>query len=348
MAMDSGAWDYLLKPLSRHDVVLQVKRALEYRASKKALKSSKNIFNRSKIIGSNPKLMARLNTVAQCAGTNANVLITGATGTGKELFANLIHANSRQKENPFVVVDCAALPEQLVESLLFGHVKGAFTGADANREGLVKKADGGTLFLDEVGELSLSIQKKLLRILQERKFRPVGSTQEVESNFRLISATNRDLEQMVENRRFRNDLLFRLKTIQLDLPALRDCKEDIKDLTLHYIYELCNHHGLETKGFVPEFLEYLENYHWPGNTRELISSLEKAILADPESPTLYPNYLPNPIRLQYLKNTLNEKPNAPPLQKDAQPSNVLKSIDLPDHFFKPIKPLKQVKKLYHR
>ena len=315
MALDYNAWDYILKPLSNHEIQLIVKRSLEYRVSKKASKaSSKNILNRSGIIGSSPKLMSRLNIVAQYAGSDTNILITGPTGSGKELFANVIHTNSRQKEDRFVVVDCASLPEHLVESVLFGHVKGAYTGADSAQEGLIKKADHSTLFLDEIGELPLSIQKKFLRVLQERKFIPVGGTKEIESDFRLISATNRNLEEMVEKKQFRKDLLFRLKTIHIELPALKECKEDIKDLTLHYIYTLCKHYGFENKGFAPDFLKNLEFYDWPGNTRELISALETAILADPGAPILYPNYLPTQIRMQYLQPSIDKKQNGLHLQ----------------------------------
>ena len=280
---------------------------------------------------------------AQSAKSDATVLITGETGTGKELFANTIHINSRQKGRGYVVVDCAALPEQLVESVLFGNVKGAYTGADASREGLVKKADGGTLFLDEVGELPLSIQAKFLRVLQEKKFKPVGGTQEIHSNFRLISATNRDLDEMAKNGQFRNDLLFRLKTIHIELPILNECKEDIKDLTLHYIHRLCKHHGLETKGFVPEFLTILESYDWPGNTRELISSIEKAILANPDSSMLYPNYLPNNIRLQSIQSSIVKQQSAHQQTTHPGGAKSMRSIFLPDELLNPIKPLKQVK-----
>jgi two-component system NtrC family response regulator len=346
LAIDSGAWDYILKPFSSHEIKLQVKRSLDFRASKRALRSSsKNFLNRSEIIGSSPELMSRLNMVAQCAKSDANVLITGQTGTGKELFAKTIHMNSRQKDDRFVVVDCASLPVHLVESVLFGHVKGAFTGADSNQDGLVKKADGGTLFLDEIGELPLSIQTKFLRVLHERKYKPVGGTEEIESHFRLVSATNRNLEEMVKENQFRSDLLFRLRTIHINLPSLKECKEDIKDLTLHYIYTLCNHHGFENKGFAPEFLQVLENYDWPGNTRELVNSLEKAILSDPESPMLYPNYLPNHIRIKYVQSSIDDHPNTLHPSNDRPISNANKLISLSDNLLKPIKPLKQVKDL---
>lgn len=312
-AINSGAWDYLQKPLLKQEIELQLTRALDYRAIKKSeSKPALMTLKRPKIIGSSPELSARLDLVAQCAGSDANVLISGETGTGKELFARVIHENSLSPGCAFVVVDCAALPEQLVESVLFGHVKGAFTGADCKRDGLVKEADGGTLFLDEIGELPLSIQKKFLRVLQERRFKPVGSTQEIKSNFRLICATNRDLDKMVDEGLFRNDLLYRLRTFYIELPPLRACKQDIRELVLHYIDQLCRHHGMENKGFVPELVEALAAYDWPGNVRELISTLEKAILEDREAPTLFPMHLPHNVRLHYIQSSIDEKRQASP------------------------------------
>ncbi len=344
-AFDYGAWDYLLKPFSHYEIKLSAERALELRASKKALKiSSPSVFDRSGIIGSSHRLMMSLDVAAQCARSDASVLITGQTGIGKELMAKTIHENSIRRTNGFVVVDCAALPEQLVESVLFGHIKGAFTGADSSRDGLVKKADGGTLFLDEIGELPLTIQKKFLRVLQERKFKPVGGTKDIQSDFRLISATNRNLDTMVEKNHFRNDLLFRLKTFHIELPSLKECKEDIDELSRHYSRQLCSRYGLETKEFSPEFIEAFEAYDWPGNIRELISSLEKAILTSPESPTLYPNALPVQIRLKNLKASIQKQQNSGlPNPGSTGSVSCSKSIKLPDELFSPIKPLKQVK-----
>ncbi len=346
MALENNAWDYIVKPFSKNEIRLSVERSLEFRSSRKALSSPENILYRSDIVGKSTALVSCLATAGQCAKSDVNVLISGKTGTGKELFANLIHENSLRSQNRFVVVDCASLPEQLVEAVLFGHVKGAFTGADASREGLVKNADGGTLFLDEVGELPLSVQKKFLRVLQERKFKPVGSTKEIHSDFRLLSATNRDLPKMVKKELFRKDLYFRLSTIHIDLPDLKECKSDIKDLTLHYIYRLCEHHGIENKGFVPEFLETLKMYDWPGNIRELINILEKAILAGYDSPILYPNHLPARVRLPYLQSSMEKKRT-----RMDDPGFVLKkstdtafSIHLPKNYLNPIKPLNQLKK----
>lgn len=307
-AISAGAWDYLQKPLLSQEIELQLTRALDYKTIKeKHSKPSLMTLKRSKIIGNSPDLTSCLDLVAQCADSDTNVLLTGETGTGKELFASVIHENSLSPECPFVVVDCAALPGQLVESVLFGHVKGAFTGAEYRRKGLVREADGGTLFLDEIGELPLSIQKKFLRVLQERCFKPVGGTREIKSNFRLISATNRDLDKMVTEGLFRKDLLFRLRTFHLKLPSLRACKKDIRELVLYYIDKLCRHHGLENKGFVPEFIEALAAYDWPGNVRELISTLEQTILADRKAPTFFPMHLPRNVRLNFIQSSIDEK-----------------------------------------
>ncbi|NWH05197.1 sigma-54-dependent transcriptional regulator [Desulfobacter latus] len=344
-AMDNEAWDYILKPFSEQEILLNIKRALEFRASKKALQARfESIFDRSDIVGTSSKITTCLNLAAQCAKTDTNVLITGPTGTGKELFANTIHKNSNRKNAGLIVVDCAALPEQLVESVLFGNVKGAFTGADAARDGLIKKADGGTLFLDEIGELPLAIQKKFLRVLQERKFKQVGGTKVIASNFRLISATNRNLDDMAKQNTFRRDLLYRIKTFHIELPALQECREDIKPLTLHYIHKLCEHHGFETKGFKPDFLKMLESYNWPGNIRELITSLEKAILANADASILYPNYLPQHIRLHHIETSIQNKSENNKIHKKTGSEINPLSLQLPDKLFNPVQSLKQVKK----
>jgi two-component system NtrC family response regulator len=344
LAIRTGAWDYIQKPLSQQEIELQLTRALDYRASKKSAgKPALMTLKRTDIIGNSPELNSRLDLVAQCAGSDANVLIAGETGTGKELFARIIHDNGLSPASDFVVVDCAALPEQLVESVLFGHVKGAFTGAEIKRDGLVSEADGGTLFLDEVGELPLSIQKKFLRVLQERRFKPVGGTREVKSEFRLICATNRNLEEMVAEGRFRKDLLFRLKTFHIELPPLRLCKTDIRALVLHYIDHLCQHHGLENKGFVPEFMETLEAYDWPGNVRELINTLEKVILADREAPILFPMHLPRSIRLSHIQSSLDQKQAQSPNHCPAPQSIGGERFSIPVKLTDPLPPLKQLR-----
>ena len=196
--------------------------------------------------------------IAQAAGSDVNVFITGETGTGKELFARAVHENSPRARGNFVVVDCTALPETLVESLLFGHEKGTFTGAEKARDGLVRQAHCGTLFLDEVGELPLNMQKAFLRVLQERRFRPLGGSREIESDFRLVAATNRNLDQMVRAGQFREDLLFRLRSYVIELPPLRERPEDLQELARFYADRFCERYGLPSKGFSPDFIRTLQ------------------------------------------------------------------------------------------
>ncbi len=309
IAIKNNAWDYIRKPASIDAMSMTLKRALDYRREKLANRPRTRI-RRENIIGESPKIQECLELVARAAQSHANILITGETGTGKELFARAIHNNSSRSEKNFVVVDCGSLPETLMESILFGHAKGAFTGADKATDGLVKHADGGTLFFDEIGELTLSAQKSLLRVLQEKRFHPVGSTKEIESDFRLVAATNRDLEEMVRRRKFRDDLLFRLRSITLELPPLRERVEDIRPLTEHYIERLCGSHGLEVKDFSPEFCEELCAYRWPGNVRELFSALEWVMAQSLYEPVLYPKHLPPQIRIEVARAVFGEPAQA--------------------------------------
>ncbi len=325
LAIKSGAWDFVQKPVTLKTITLPLTRALEYRAQKIS-KRPKTALKREGIVGASPVIEACLDLVAQAADSDASVLITGETGTGKELFARAIHANSRRSEKSFVVVDCAALPETLVESVLFGHVKGAFTGAEKERDGLILLADGGTLFLDEIGELSPSIQKTFLRVLQDGRFRPVGAKKEGQSDFRLLAATNRDLDAMAAAGSFRDDLLYRLRTMVVELPPLRQRLEDIKPLTIERMTRLCERYGLPTKGFSGEFFDALAAYNWPGNVRELFHTLERMLLSHRDQPVLYPRHLPDEIRIQALKSTasLREQERADrPEQGEAFPSDAL-------------------------
>jgi len=310
IALRNGAWDYLEKPSSFEAIQLHLSRALEYRAERKSFKPPV-VLKRTDIIGNSEKIISCLDVLSQAAGSDVNVLISGETGTGKELFAKAIHSNSSRAKRNFVVVDCTALPETLVESVLFGHARGAFTGADRSEEGLIKQADGGTLFLDEIGELPFLVQKRFLRVIQEHRFRPVGGHQEVDSNFRLIAATNRDLENMVRQGRFREDLFFRLRTLFLELPPLRELPDDIKELTVHYMNRLCERFGIQVKGASPEFWKIVTGYRWPGNVRELIQALEKALLSAKDEPMLFPKHLPTYIRIQVARNAFPKKPAAP-------------------------------------
>jgi two-component system NtrC family response regulator len=320
MAIKSGAWDYIEKGCSTKEMSLPLIRALEYRKEKKlAGAQAKSIIalKREDIIGSSPNFTACLDLLAQAAATDTSVLLSGETGTGKELFARAVHRNSARAGGAFVVVDCAALPETLVESVLFGHEKGAFTGAEKASEGLIRQADGGTLFLDEVGELPFGLQKAFLRVLQEHSFRPVGSSREAESDFRLVAATNRNLDRMVQENQFREDLLFRLKSFAIELPPLREHPEDISELGRYHIDRFCEKHGFSPKGFSPEFLDTLKAYNWPGNVRELVNNLDSALAAARFEPTLFPKHLPLNIRVLRARSLVNHA--APP--SDSAPAN---------------------------
>jgi len=309
LSMRNGAWDYIEKPISMQKVSLPLTRALQYREARAVPKLTPS-FRFDGVIGRSPKMQACFDLLAQAAQSDANVLITGETGTGKELFAWAIHNNSGRAEGHFAVVDCAALPESLVESVLFGHEKGAFTGAEKAKVGLVKQAEGGTLFLDEVGELPTGVQSAFLRVLQERRFRPVGGEEEIESDFRLVAATNRDLGQMAGSGSFRQDLLFRLQAIAIELPPLREREDDIKPLLFHHANRICDRYGIAPKGFSPEFLTAIEGHEWPGNVRELVNTLERAVATARDEPTLFPTHLPTNIRVELQRAAVSEKPTA--------------------------------------
>ena len=304
LAIKGGVWDYLLKPTSVKDITLSLNRALKYRKEKKGDSSYADAIIEG-VIGISPEIRASLKFANKAARSDSNILITGETGTGKELFASVIHQHSRRAPANFTVVDCTALTESLVESTLFGYVKGSFTGAQLDKIGLVKAADGGTLFLDEVGEMPLSIQKVFLRVLQEKQFRPVGATKEQTSNFRLIAATNRDLDQMVEDGLFRRDLLFRIKTMRLHLPPLRQRAGDILELTSYKSNQLCNEFGLEPKEFSDNFIETLYNYSWPGNVRELFNILERSVIDAGGETTLYAVHMPRSMRIEVARKQIS-------------------------------------------
>lgn len=310
LAIRSGVWAYVQKGASIKDVILPFERALQYRLEKESSKPQLAL-KREAIIGNSPQIASCLDYLALSATSEAGVLITGETGTGKELFARAIHQNSPRAANNFIVVDCAAIPENLVESMLFGHEKGAFTGADSTRTGLIKDADGGTLFLDEVGELPLMAQKSFLRALQERSFRPVGGNKEEKSDFRLLAATNKTLEKLVEAGQFRQDLLFRIQTLKLELPPLRDRLQDIKELTVHYMVKKCDQYKMETKGFSPDFFEAMSGYDWPGNVREMINTIESLISIYQHEPTLYSKHLPLHIRVPSARQPFDKFESSP-------------------------------------
>jgi len=304
-AIRNGAWDYIEKPAGLRETASRLSRAIQYRGELQNA-SRKNEIKRNGIVGNSPAMRTSMDLVKQAAESDLNVLITGETGTGKELFALSIHNNSKRANENFVVVDCTALPETLVESILFGHSKGAFTGADRSQEGLIRQAHRGTLFLDEMGELPLPLQKTFLRVLQEHRFRPLGSEKEVESDFRLISATNKNLEQMVEEGKFRGDLLYRLRSMTINLDPLRRHREDIIDLTTHYVDKVCDRFGVHPKKVSEEFLKYLAKYEWPGNVRELSHVIEHACAAGLHEETLFPVHLPQELRIHITRSLFGQ------------------------------------------
>lgn len=280
-AVKSGAYDYLAKPLDFDVLQLTIERALDHaslRHENQTLKRQLVAFDAGGIIGSSPAMQGLLDMLAMVAPSDATVLISGESGTGKELIARAIHANSRRNDGPFVAVNCAALSENLLESELFGHEKGAFTGADRRREGHFAHADGGTLFLDEIGEISPAMQVKLLRAIQEREFQRVGGDQSVRVDVRLVAATNKDLEKEVEAGRFRQDLYFRLNVVTLDMPPLRERVEDIPLLAAHFLARFSEKNHKQIKGFTPSAMGVLLKHAWPGNVRELENVVERAVV----------------------------------------------------------------------
>lgn len=307
LAISQGAWDYIEKTSSVSQMVLSLTRALQYRKDKQAHERHVALKLEG-IVGKSPPLRRCLDLLAQAAVSDINVLITGTTGTGKELFARAIHLNSSRAERNFVVVDCAALPENLVESALFGFEKGAFTGADKASSGLIAQAHGGTLFLDEVGELPESMQKAFLRALQERSFRPIGGKREIASDFRLVAATNRDLDKLAHQGRFRQDLFFRLRSLVINLPPLKARNGDLMDLVWYHTARVCQRYGLAPKGYAPELLEALGAHDWPGNVRELINVLETALAAARHEPTLFPQHLPAYLRSKLARASVRRAP----------------------------------------
>jgi two-component system, NtrC family, response regulator len=310
-SVKNGAWDYIVRPSKARDIIPVLTRMVQYVEEKHKDEPPGGIVegNFEGIVGNSLQMRKCLDIVSRFASSDTNVLVKGETGTGKELIAWAIHRNSPRRNSNFVVVDCAGLPENLVESTLFGHERGAYTGADKSQVGLVKQADGGTLFLDEIGELPLSIQKSFLRVLHERKFRPVGGKQEISSDFRLISATNRNLEEMVQEMEFREDLLFRIRSFTIELPRLRDRLDDIKDIVTYHLPRICDRMAIRMKRPSPEFLDALLGYDWPGNVRELVSALERSIIAARFEPSLFPQHLPTYLRVR-LARAAFENPTA--------------------------------------
>jgi DNA-binding NtrC family response regulator len=281
-AIKSGAETYLTKPLDLEAVCALVLRAAEKaKLSREAAgmrERLKERFNVGNIVGEHPAMARLVKTIAQVAPSKATVLIHGESGTGKELIAAAVHQHSPRKDRPFVRLNCAALAESLLESELFGHERGSFTGAASRREGRFKQADGGTLFLDEVSEIPLAVQVKLLRFLQERQFERVGGNETLSVDVRIVAATNRDLKERVKEGRFREDLYYRLNVVQLDVPPLRARRSDIPMLAMHFLQRFARENERPIRGFTDDALRALLAYPWPGNVRELENAVERAVV----------------------------------------------------------------------
>jgi two-component system response regulator PilR (NtrC family) len=281
-AMKLGAYDYVTKPFKLDELKVTIANALERRRLQEENQALKRQLRRERgfenFVGRSPKILDVFETIRKTADSGSTVMITGESGTGKELVAQALHWESSRRHKPFVSVNCGAVPETLMESELFGHVKGAFTGAVASTEGLFASADGGTLFLDEITEIPHTVQVKLLRAIQERQVRRVGDTRDVKIDVRLIAASNRDLGRAVTDGVLREDLFYRLNVIPIHLPPLRDRREDIPLLVAHFITKLAREVGRPVRGVTPEALAVLEQYHWPGNIRELENVIERAIV----------------------------------------------------------------------
>jgi len=281
-AMRKGAYDYLTKPIDLNKLEITIKNAIEnkkLRSENIMLKQQiREKFDATSLVGSSPKVNEILDLIKRVSSTKATALLLGESGTGKELVANIIHYNSSVCDGPFIKVNCSALAEGVLESELFGHEKGAFTGALYMKKGRFELADGGTLFLDEIGDLPPSIQVKLLRFLQESEFERVGGTKTIRVDVRIISATNKDLEGLVRAEKFRDDLFYRLKVVTIEVPPLRDRKDDVKLIVDHHLNRFSEIHNKQVKKISPEAMKIIKAYHWPGNIRELMNCIESAVV----------------------------------------------------------------------
>jgi DNA-binding NtrC family response regulator len=281
-AMKKGAFDYLEKPLERDNLILTLRRAFEriglVRENRVLLKRVEQIQTIPNILGEHPKMREVFRIVSKIAATNSTVLIVGESGTGKELVARAIHDGSQRRDKPFMAINCAAIPDSLMESELFGHEKGSFTGANVREIGIFEAANGGTVFLDEIGEMNVAMQAKLLRAIQEKEIRRVGGKVNVPLDVRILSATNKELEQEIKRGNFREDLFYRLNVIRINLPPLRERGSDVKNLAEFFIKKYSQSSGIAVEGISRSALKLLMNYAWPGNVRQLESVIERSVL----------------------------------------------------------------------
>jgi two-component system response regulator PilR (NtrC family) len=333
-AMRLGACDYLTKPFDLDVLRMKVREKIESRQLKQEnvlLKRTLGLSHQfANIIGRSETMLEVFKMIETVARTNSTILLTGESGTGKGLVAQAIHFHSLRRERPVVAVNCGALPEALLESELFGHMRGSFTGADANKKGLVEVAERGTVFLDEIGEMSAVMQVKLLRVLQERKFRRVGGLEEMQADIRVIAATNQDLAKLVAEGRFREDLFYRINVIPIHLPPLRERREDIPLLAEHFLTKYSEQMEKVVTGVSHEALELMMRYEWPGNIRELENTIERAVALE-STPTVLPDSLPPSVRGDSAKSIPQTQSSA-----DALPAS---GFDLEAH-------VKEIERVY--
>jgi DNA-binding NtrC family response regulator len=307
-AMKNGAFDYLTKPLEKDEILLTVRKAVERsELLKENMQLRRQLFDKFKIegiVGKSPKMQEVMDVIKKVTSANVTVLIYGESGTGKELIARAVHYNSPRKNGPFIAINCAAIPENLIESELFGYEPGAFTGATARKVGLFESANKGTIFLDEIGDLPLMMQTKILRVLQDREVRRIGGKESIKIDVRIIAATNRNLEKDVPAGRFREDLYYRLRVVQIELPPLRERKEDIPELVSFFITKYNTEFGKRIKGISESALKALIEYHWPGNIRQLESVIERAVLMS-DSDTIQPRDIKDELRVSPEKGLLD-------------------------------------------
>ena len=327
-AMKQGAYDYIQKPFQMDDIRLVVKNALEKQRLRKdvsILKEQLRTPSLENIIGSSPAMQSLFTIISKSAESSASVLVTGESGTGKELVAKAIHSLSPRKDNHFVTVNCAAIPEGLLESELFGYMKGAFTGAASNKQGLFELANDGTLFLDEIGEMPLSLQSKLLRVIEGGVFRRVGGISDIKVDVRIVSATNRNLHELIEKGLFREDLYFRLNVLTIKIPPLRERREDIPLLVEHFLRKF----SAGRKRFTRDALRLLENYQWKGNVRELENVIERAVLlCDDES--IGEEFLPEEIKTAPSTRAVSVPPGGVDFEKiieETEKAYLLKALE---------------------
>jgi two-component system, NtrC family, response regulator len=338
LAIEHGAWDYIRKESSIQALSLSLSRALQYRESRKGA-SQRALFHAPRMVGSSATFRSALAVAAQAAGSDVNCLVTGETGTGKELCAYAIHENSGRAAGSFVTVDCASLPPSLVGSILFGHERGAFSGADRAHRGLIEQADGGTLFLDEVGDMPMDIQRAFLRVLQDGNFRPVGSEKTRVSDFRVVAATNRNLNDMATRGIFREDLLFRLRSLNVVLPPMRERMDDLQLLTTHFVTEQCQTLGCDMMGFNEGFFQTLAAYEWPGNVRELFQAVAGAVAAATAGTdtVLFDNHLPPHVRSSVIQANMKRAASSASVQ--LSPEEPASNIE----FSHPLLPLRDMR-----